>query len=104
MDPDKLTKQELQKLADNLQLQSASFQVTLSEPPTHIGEVPGFMQPLIDTVLVINRALQESGSTVLGMRAVRFTPSVIAPESGRGDLHIEVYRAKTPTPALHGKN
>jgi hypothetical protein len=99
-----LDKESLQKLADNMQLQVASFTVTLPEPPNHTSEVPAFMQALLDSVTGVHLALRDAGCDVLGMKAVKFTPSMIDPSSGRGDLEIHVIRAKTPQPTLHGKN
>ena len=102
--PEGMTEADLKKLASSMELQAASFTVTLSEPPTSHAELPKFMQPLIDTIFAVNLALRASGSEALGMKAVKFTPSVVAPSSGRGDLEIQVIRARIPRPELHGAN
>jgi len=99
-----LTPEDIQKLADNMQLQMASITVTLPEPPNSHAEVPAFMQHLIDALFGAHLALRESGSEAVGMKAVKFTPSAVAPDSGRGDLEIHIIRAKTQPPLLHSLN
>ena len=99
-----LTEEDILKLADNMQLQTASFTVTLPTPPADPSYLPGYLQVLLDHVIGIHIALRDTGSDVLGMKAVKFTPSVIDPTSGRGDLELHVIRVKTPQPALNSLN
>jgi hypothetical protein len=99
-----MTKEDLKKLADNMQLQVASFSVTIPEPPTSHSELPKFMQVLIDALVEVHITLREIGCEAIAMKAVKFTPSVIAPDSGRGELEIHVIRAKTVQPVLNSLN